>query len=586
MRVNAKSIFKHYWKFLEKRILSQALLLIGYGIATIGTTVVVPLLYKEIIDTVSSPPSDVAEKLGKLIIYLALAILVYNAFFRMADYFLIKSQSKIIKELYDYCLQKLQKHSYTFFSNAFVGGLVAKTKRFTHAFEVLHDQFVFHVWMSGVALLSSLIVLWKESWVLGAAFFVWLFTYSFLVYFMVKWQIPKSLVAAQADTETTSRYADAIGNVLTIKMFASFFNELNKFKEITDKQEKKRTDAWMQQNFWNGLFQSVIIGIFNVVIIWFAVNLWINGAISAGAIVLVQVYVLSSFHIVWSISRSVIRGFSALTDADEMVKLLDEEPGVKDPLNPEKLRIKEGKIEFKKVAFGYEDSGLVFNKLDLIIKPGEKVALVGHSGAGKTTIVNLLLRFIDIKSGEIKIDGQDITKVSQDDLRGQISYVPQDPLLFHRTIRENISYAKPEASFFEVVKIAEKAHAHEFIQKLSFSYDSLVGERGIKLSGGEKQRIAIARAMLKNSPIVVLDEATSSLDSLAEEKIQKALLELIKEKTTIVIAHRLSTIKKMDKIIVFEKGDIIEIGTHKELMNKKGTYSKLWESQVGGFINN
>ncbi len=214
------------------------------------------------------------------------------------------------------------------------------------------------------------------------------------------------------------------------------------------------------------------------------------------------------------------------------------------------------------------------------------MALVGHSGAGKTTIVNLLLRFVDIQKGAIEIDGQDIVKVSQNDLRNQISYIPQDPSLFHRTLRENISYANPKASFFKIVNVSKRAYAHEFIQKLPFSYDSLVGERGVKLSGGERQRIAIARAMLKNSPIVVLDEATSSLDSFAEEKIQKALLELIKDKTTIVIAHRLSTIKKMDKIIVFNKGAVSEIGTHKELIEKKGIYSKLWESQVGGFIKN
>jgi ATP-binding cassette, subfamily B, bacterial len=401
---------------------------------------------------------------------------------------------------------------------------------------------------------------------------------------MVKWQIPKNLANAQADTRTVSRYADIISNILTIKTFGSSKRELEKFQEVTSNQEKKRRSAWLQQNFWNSMLQSATIGIFNIAIIWFSIDLWKNGAISAGTIVLVQVYVITSFNIVWSISKNVIRISSALSEADEMVRILDQEPEIKDPVNPEKVSITQGLIEFKNVFFKYHDSSHIFRNLNLVIKPGEKVALVGHSGAGKTTIVKLILRFADIQEGEIIIDGQRIKDVNQEELREKISYVPQEPLLFHRSVLENISYAKPSASFSEIVNVSEKAQAKEFIENLPRGYNSLVGERGIKLSGGERQRIAIARAMLKNSPIVILDEATSSLDSLAEEKIQKALDSLIKNKTTIVIAHRLSTIKKMDRIIVFDNGEIKESGSHLSLIKKKGIYSKFWKSQVGGFI--
>jgi ATP-binding cassette, subfamily B, bacterial len=583
--MNIKLVISYYWKFIRKRIMSQALLLIGYALATAGTMIVIPLIYKEIVDTVTERSEDSYEKLGTLIVFLAFTILIYNIFFRFADYLLIKSQSKIIKDLQDYSLRKLENHSYTFFSNSFVGGLVAKTKRFIHAFETLHDQFVFHIWMSGIALLSSFLVLWRESWVLGLTFFIWLSFYAILIRFMVIWQIPKSLVSAKADTKTTSNYADIIGNILTVKMFGSSERELKRFEKITDDQEKKRSAAWLQQNFWNGMFQSITIGIFNVIIIWFVIDLWKKGIVPAGTIVLVQVYVLTSFNIVWAISRSIIRASSALTDADEMVKILSQEPSVKDPLIPEEIKITKGEIKFENVSFAYDTSNPVFEKLNLTIKPGEKVALVGHSGAGKTTIVKILLRFIDIQSGEIKIDGQNIKNVLQDDLRNQIAYVPQDPSLFHRSLRENISYVKPETCFQEIIDVAKKAHAHDFIENLPHGYDSLVGERGVKLSGGERQRIVIARAMLKNSPIIILDEATSSLDSLAEEKIQKALEKLISDKTTIVIAHRLSTIRKMDRIIVFDQGKIIESGNHEELVAKKGTYEKLWKSQIGGFIS-
>jgi ATP-binding cassette, subfamily B, bacterial len=582
--MNLKSIFKHYWKFLGKRTLSQSLILIFYAVGALGTTVVVPIIYKKIIDIVSLQPESAHQELSQLVVWLVLVVVSYNVFFRIADYLLVTSQSEIIKEIHDYCLEKLQKHSYSFFSNSFVGGLVAKTKRFVYAFELLHDQFIFNVWMSGIALISSVLVLLFQSWVLGLAFISWILLYSIMVYLMVKWQIPKNLANAQADTRTVSRYADIISNILTIKTFGSSKRELEKFQEVTSNQEKKRRSAWLQQNFWNSMLQSATIGIFNIAIIWFSIDLWKNGAISAGTIVLVQVYVITSFNIVWSISKNVIRISSALSEADEMVRILDQEPEIKDPVNPEKVSITQGLIEFKNVFFKYHDSSHIFRNLNLVIKPGEKVALVGHSGAGKTTIVKLILRFADIQEGEIIIDGQRIKDVNQEELREKISYVPQEPLLFHRSVLENISYAKPSASFSEIVNVSEKAQAKEFIENLPRGYNSLVGERGIKLSGGERQRIAIARAMLKNSPIVILDEATSSLDSLAEEKIQKALDSLIKNKTTIVIAHRLSTIKKMDRIIVFDNGEIKESGSHLSLLKKKGIYSKLWKSQVGGFI--
>jgi ATP-binding cassette, subfamily B, bacterial len=582
--MNFKLIFKHYWKFLKKYTKSQVLILIGYGLGAIGTTVIVPLIYKRMVDVVSNQPLNAHEQLSQLVVFLIISIVVYNIFFRVSDYLLINSQSLIIKELYDYSLEKLENHSYSFFSNAFVGGLVAKTKRFAHAFEVLHDQFIFQIWMSGIALLSSLLVLWFQWWILGLAFLIWIILYSFLVRFMVKWQIPKSLANAEADTSTISRYADILSNILTVKMFGSDQRELENFKKVTDRQEKKRTSAWMQDGFWNGMIQSVTIGLFNIAIIWFVIDLWKNDIVSTGTIVLVQVYVITSFNIVWNLSKNIIRISSALSDADEMVKIFEREPEIKDPLNPEKLSVSKGEIEFKNVTFKYENSSPVFENLDLSIKAGEKVALVGHSGAGKTTIVKLLLRFSDVQGGSITIDGQKITQVAQEELRKKISYVPQDPSLFHRSLQENVSYANPQASFSEIVKVVEKAQAQDFIENLPKGYNSLVGERGIKLSGGERQRIAIARAMLKDSPIVVLDEATSSLDSLAEQKIQKALENLIRNKTTIVIAHRLSTIKRMDRIVVFDKGKIAEEGTHRSLLQKKGLYFKLWKSQVDGFI--
>ncbi len=583
--MNIRLILSYYASFLKDKISSQFLILIFYAFGTIGAGILMPLIYKNIIDVVSINPADAYTKLLHLIFSLVIINILFEFFYRTADYLMINLQSNILKELHDFSLERLEKHSYSFFSNAFVGGLVAKTKRFVYAFKVLHDIFIDQIWSSFIILIFSFAILFYYSPTLGISFLVWIILYSFLVFILVRWQIPKSLLNARADTKTTSSYADIINNILTVKTFGTSKRELNNFKEITGDQEKKRRSAWIQQSFWNNLFQSIFMSLFEVIIMWLAINLWMEGSISAGTIVLTQLYVIGSFHVVWNISRNIIRASSALTDADEMIKIFEKEIGVKDMKGSKKIDIKKGEIEFKSVSFSYEDSNNVFEDLNLLIKPGEKIALVGHSGAGKTTIIKLLLRFLDIQKGKILIDSQDISKALQEDLRKQISYVPQEPLLFHRTLFENIAYAKKDASLEEVIRASKKARAHEFIERLPLKYNSLVGERGIKLSGGERQRVAIARAILKDSPIVILDEATSSLDSLIEGKIQEALEGLMKGRTTIAIAHRLSTIRKMDRIVVFENGKIAEEGSHRKLILKKGVYSNLWKSQIGGFIS-
>ena len=244
-----------------------------------------------------------------------------------------------------------------------------------------------------------------------------------------------------------------------------------------------------------------------------------------------------------------------------------------------------GKITFNNVKFHYKGTEPLFQNKSIEIKAGQKVGLVGYSGGGKSTFVNLILRLYDVTDGAILIDGQDIRDVTQDSLRGSIAMIPQDPSLFHRSLMDNIRYGRIDATDEEVISAAIKAHAHEFIEKLSQSYDSLVGERGVKLSGGQRQRIAIARAILKNAPILILDEATSQLDSVTESGIQESLWELMQDKTTIVIAHRLSTLLHMDRILVFDQGVIVEDGTHAELLANNGLYRNLWDAQVGGFLS-
>jgi ATP-binding cassette subfamily B protein len=288
----------------------------------------------------------------------------------------------------------------------------------------------------------------------------------------------------------------------------------------------------------------------------------------------------------WEFSGATLRAYNrAMGDAKDMMEILSQEPEVLDPVSPEPVRITAGAISFDKVIFSHDGADdALFDNLNLHIKPGEKIGLVGHSGSGKTTLTRILLRFSDIDGGSITIDGQNIAAITQDDLRRSIAYVPQEPLLFHRSIRENIAYGKPDATDEEIRAAAQKANAADFIEKLPDGYGTMVGERGVKLSGGQRQRIAIARAILKNAPILVLDEATSALDSESELLIQAALNQLMEQRTAIVIAHRLSTIQKMDRILVLEKGTIVEQGSHAELVNKKGVYAQLWAHQSGGFI--
>jgi len=559
--------------------------LLAFGTGELLASAFTPLLYKKIIDVTSAPMTDTSvSTLTLALIFLALTVVTYNILFRLADFAHAYTTSQILKKLSDETFARVGNHSQAFFADTFVGSLVAKTKRYIDSFETLYDTFVFNVWMNGITLIATFGILTWFAPLLAGIFAVWLIVYVFVTVWFLKRKIPKDVAHAAAQSRTTGALADAIGNILTIKMFASFKQERDMFSVVTGNQETKRRKTWYWDN-WQRLFQGFAVAFVDVAVMVGAVVLWTRGEITAGTIVLAQIYLLHLFEITWNLGRQIARTVQALNDAKEMIAIFEEPISVADPVNPEVVRITKGEIEFKDVTFEYVVGREVFKELSLHIPAGQKVGLVGHSGAGKSTITKLLLRFTDISGGTITLDGQDITRITQDDLRKAISYVPQEPVLFHRSLKENIAYGKPDATEEEIVTAAKRAHAHEFISTLEHGYDTLVGERGIKLSGGERQRVAIARAMLKNAPILILDEATSALDSISERHIQDALHELMKGRTTLVIAHRLSTIQNMNRIVVFENGAIIEEGTHSELIeHSNGVYRELWKEQSSGFI--
>ena len=585
MKINFLRILYYLWPHIKKHWVSFSIMFLAYGVGVTLDSIIKPLVFKQIIDLFSSSLDRdlIFQQAFYFFILTCIIIFIYNICYRVGDYTSSHFQSNVMKRLYDFTFKTLLRHSYHFFSSNFSGSIIAKSKRFVKSFETFSEIVAFQIWFSVVTLSGVFIVLFPRAPLLAYIFLIWSLIYLCITLIFVKKKIPYDITEAAADSMVTGRLSDAILNILNIKIFSSNKEEEENFEIITKDQEIKQKKAWYFGNFQN-MVQAVLMGALQIIVLYVSIRLWYEGKLSLGMFILLQTYMLSLFDILWNLARSLTKAMKALTDMKEVIDIFDLPIDIVDPSKPEVLKIHEGHIIFDHVSFAYKGGNIVLKDFNINILPGERVGLVGHSGAGKSTITKLILRFTETSEGDILIDGQDIKKITQNDLRSVISYVPQESILFHRTLGENIAYSKPNATKEEIIDVAKKAHAHEFISKLPHGYDTLVGERGVKLSGGERQRVAIARAMLKNAPILLLDEANSSLDSVSESYIQEAFSELMNGKTTIVIAHRLSTIQKMDRIIVLDKGAIVEEGIHKELLEKKGFYAELWDHQTGGFL--
>lgn len=583
MYTYTKQTIKIFWQHAKRYGAMPYVLFLGM-VAVTGLRDATPVLYRNLINfLVGFTPGQGIDVAVRLLVLIFTLNIIRVTLWRGINFLNNRFQAGVMADLTRTCYEYLHNHSVGFFNSNFVGSLVTKVKRYERSFEVLADQCLYNLGRSLMEMSIIVGILLWQYWPLGVIILGWSLTYITYTYFYARFKLPADMRRAQADTETTAQLADTITNNYNIKVFANYSGECKRFADVAEKQRQARKRSW-DLGTLGEVFQGFYMIAAEFAIMYLALKWWYGGLLTLGDIVLVQAYLLRIFDQLWDTGKNIRAIYESLADANEMTEMLLVPHEVQDKPGARALTVSKGELELRNVTFAYPTYAPVLKDFSLLVHPGERIALVGQSGAGKSTIVKLLLRFSDIQGGQILIDGQNIAECRQDSLRRSIALVPQDPILFHRPLLENIRYARPQASREEVIRAAKLAHCHEFIASFPEQYDTYVGERGVKLSGGERQRVAIARAILKNAPILVLDEATSSLDSESEMFIQDALKTLMQGKTTIVIAHRLSTIMQMDRIVVIEGGKIIEEGKHKELIKaRQGIYQKLWQIQAGGF---
>lgn len=548
-----------------------------------------PLIVGAIVDRVGAggvAAEDVLPVFGPYIAALIAVNVAGQVCSKLQDYACAKLEIRAGYELGRLAFDTLSNQSMTFHTNRFGGALVSSTQKFISAYSLLMDNFTYSALPTASTAVLTICMLAPLAPAFVAILVVVLAAYVAIVFKLYRKILPINAAASAAQNRLSGELSDSITNILAVKTAGreayeqSIFEEANQDVRAADSRRMRRTVKT------GAVTSSLIVMMMGLVAVFIAGgNAWFG--ISAGTLVMMFTYTNSltgRFNMLSQMFQQINRSFG---EAHDLTVALDEPCLVADDPDAPALHVTAGAIDFCDVDFHYADArteDAVFRGFNLHIPAGQRVGLVGRSGSGKTTLTTLLLRLADLSGGSIKIDGQDIAHVSQVSLRQHIAYVPQEPLLFHRTVRENIAYGRPDATENEILRAAREANALEFIERLPRGLDTQVGERGVKLSGGQRQRIAIARAILMDAPILVLDEATSALDSESEKLIQDALENLMRGRTSLVIAHRLSTVAALDRIVVIRDGEIVEDGRHAELVGADGEYAQLWNRQSGAFL--
>lgn len=523
----------------------------------------------------SLPSQEVIQYLATIFILFFVGVVAEYIWNRTCAFYLSHARH----DLEQFVFKKLLVKSYRFHALQSGAAVVSQANRFIQSFQYFHDV-VFRDLLTIIVTFSmTLVISFAFSWRIAVVILVWAIAYTFIVAYAARKKFAQKQLSAAAGTKMTSYFTDVMSNMVTVKTFAREADEQRRYSAYSSKKMITGQQSWTWSAAVSALIGSMM-AILNISVLSISFYRIQIGAMDIGTLILIQVFVVRLSLQLWqlgSIIRDIDKSFS---DSGEMTQILIHEPEFTDPSGTHHKAITKGHISFSNVHFRYPDADnnhAIFKDLSLEIRAGEKVGIVGPSGSGKTTLARALLRLASISHGTITIDGHDINTIARSDIRNAIAYVPQEPILFNRSLLDNIRYGKPSASMEEVELAVKKARADVFIERLPDGYKTMIGERGFKLSRGQRQRIAIARAMLKQSPILILDEATSALDSASEKLIQKALDELTTNRTTIVIAHRLSTVQKLDTIVVLQGGKIVEKGSHEELVNKQGVYTNLWK---------
>lgn len=542
-----------------------------------------PYLVKLILDRMQRCPGQDYWGLIVVAVGYVIASFIVTWSFRLYDWVSLRSMPQLRARIVDVLSDYMMGHSHAYYQNHFAGALSTRLTAVSDAVPRLLEIFFERFLSSALRVVIALAALWAVMPALSCAAAIWATLFIAGVAYLSTEIRVLADAASGMRAEVTGAVVDVMGNNAAVRLFSGRQYEQDRLRGILSRatsSEVARDWALLKLSLYQGTLFAVLEGI----TLFLLVSGFQSGVITAGDAALVFSVNLSLIMALWGLSQDGAKFMRFLGEIAQGLRAIVIPYDMPDVPHAPALRVTGGSIVFEHVSFSYHSRNIFFRDLSVQIPAGQRVGLVGFSGSGKSTFVNLILRLFDVDKGKILIDGQDITAVSQSSLREAIALIPQDSVLFHRTLFENIQYGRLGASEQEVVTASTRAHAHEFIMSLPDQYEAMVGERGVLLSGGQRQRIAIARAFLKQSPILIMDEATSALDSVTERYVQEGLEELMVNRTTLVIAHRLSTLLKMDRILVFDQGALVEDGTHEELLHRKGLYYRLWSAQIGGFL--